>query len=65
MPEGLIQSELLGHEKGACTGALQRGIERFERADQGTLLHGEIGNLPVEIRIAVLLLRYVGKLDSK
>ena len=47
MPDGLIESELFGHEKGAFTGAVSRKIGRFELADGGTLFLDEIGDLPL------------------
>ncbi len=47
IPDGLIESELFGHEKGAFTGAVQRRIGRFELADGGTLFLDEIGDLPL------------------
>jgi two-component system NtrC family response regulator len=50
IPEGLIDSELFGHERGAFTGAvsLQRG--RFERAHGGTLFLDEVGELPLAMQ---------------
>jgi len=46
LPNGLIESELLGHERGAFTGADRRVKGKFEIADGGTLFLDEIGDLP-------------------
>src|SRR5262249_15469097 len=50
----LVASELFGHEKGAFTGAEQKHIGAFERADGGTLFLDEIGELPVQLQASLL-----------
>ncbi len=50
IPEGMIDSELFGHEKGAFTGATARRIGRFEAANGGTIFLDEIGELPRELQ---------------
>ena len=54
IPQSLIASELFGHEKGAFTGATQRRLGRFESANGGTIFLDEVGDLPMEIQIALL-----------
>ncbi|MCK6552711.1 sigma 54-interacting transcriptional regulator [Myxococcota bacterium] len=50
----LVASELFGHEKGAFTGADQRHVGAFERADGGTLFLDEIGELPTSLQPVLL-----------
>ena len=54
IPQGIVESELFGHEKGAFTGALQRRIGRFELADKGTLFMDEVGELPLDTQVKLL-----------
>ena len=54
IPDTLIESEFFGHEKGSFTGALQRRVGRFERADKGTLLLDEISEIPSFLQAKLL-----------
>ena len=54
IPEGTIDSELFGHEKGAFTGANSVRQGRFEQAHEGTLFLDEIGDMPLEVQTRLL-----------
>jgi DNA-binding NtrC family response regulator len=54
MPEGLVESALFGHEKGAFTGATNRTPGAFERAHGGTLLLDEISEMRLDLQVKLL-----------
>jgi two-component system response regulator HydG len=54
IPEGLLESEHCGHEKGAFTGAIRRKLGRFELAHGGTLFLDEVGEIPPAIQVKLL-----------
>jgi DNA-binding NtrC family response regulator len=54
LAEGVLESELFGHERGAFTGAVKRHAGVFERADGGTLFLDEIGEVPTSTQVKLL-----------
>jgi len=63
LPEGLLESELFGHERGAFTGAVRQHAGRFEQADGGTLLLDEIGEVPLSVQVRLLRVLESGELQ--
>ncbi|MDA0671378.1 MAG: sigma-54 dependent transcriptional regulator [Bacteroidetes bacterium] len=54
IPEGIIESELFGHEKGAFTGAHEARMGYFEKANGGTIFLDEIGDTPKNVQVKLL-----------
>ena len=54
LAEGVLESELFGHEKGSFTGAVKRRRGRFELADKGTIFLDEIGDVPLSTQVKLL-----------
>jgi two-component system response regulator HydG len=54
LPEGLLESELFGHERGSFTGAVKRKLGRFELAEGGTLFLDEVAEIPPAIQVKLL-----------
>lgn len=61
IPEGTIDSELFGHEKGAFTGALSDRKGYFEEANKGTIFLDEIGELPLSTQVRLLRVLETGE----
>jgi DNA-binding NtrC family response regulator len=54
LPEGLMESELFGHERGSFTGAISKKDGKFKLADKGTLLLDEISEMPLFLQAKLL-----------
>ena len=63
VPEGLFESELFGHVKGAFTDARSDRIGRFELADGGTIFLDEIGNVPLHQQAKLLRVLEAGEIE--
>ncbi|MBW2621892.1 MAG: sigma-54-dependent Fis family transcriptional regulator [Deltaproteobacteria bacterium] len=63
LPEGLLESELFGHEKGSFTGASVRKIGKFELAHQGTILLDEISEMALALQAKLLRVLQEGEID--
>ncbi|MDD3200473.1 MAG: sigma-54 dependent transcriptional regulator [Bacteroidales bacterium] len=61
IPEGTIDSELFGHEKGSFTGALETRKGYFEEADGGTLFLDEVAELPLSTQVRLLRVLQTGE----
>lgn len=63
VPEGLLESELFGHERGAFTGAESRKIGKFEQAHQSTFLLDEISEMPLLLQAKLLRVLQEGEVE--
>ncbi|MGA7306065.1 MAG: sigma-54 dependent transcriptional regulator [Rhodothermales bacterium] len=61
IPEGLLESELFGAEKGAYTGSIERRTGYFEQADKGTIFLDEIGEMPLAAQVRLLRVLETGE----
>ncbi|MDD3579744.1 MAG: sigma-54 dependent transcriptional regulator [Desulfobacca sp.] len=63
LPEGLLESELFGHEKGAFTGAIMKKLGKFEIAQNGTLLLDEISEMHPQLQAKLLRVLQENEID--
>ena len=63
IPEGVLEAELFGYEKGAFTGAVESRPGKFELAHQGTLLLDEITEMPIHLQAKLLRVLQEGEVD--
>ena len=63
IPEELIESELIGHEKGSFTGATEKQIGKFEQADRGTIFLDEVGDMSMKTQAKVLRVLEEGEVE--
>ncbi|MCP3943265.1 MAG: PAS domain-containing protein [Desulfobacteraceae bacterium] len=64
IPEGIVESELFGHVKGAFSGAIKERKGRFELADKGTLFLDEVAELPLKIQVKLLRFLQEGSFEK-
>jgi sigma-54 dependent transcriptional regulator, acetoin dehydrogenase operon transcriptional activator AcoR len=64
LPEGLIESELFGHVKGAFSGAIRDKKGRFELADGGTVFLDEVAELPKSLQVKLLRFLQEGTIEK-